>query len=488
MLKLFSNLGLTLFGFGLGVLPLHGATIPAATCGRVDVANAVAAAADGDTVIIPAGSANWGGSSVTVGHAINIIGAGTNLTFISQSPQSTFFEIVGSTNGLISLGGMSLTSAGTSAGSYSIFIHTNALFRVHHVNFTNGYCAITTDTGYDHRRVWGVIDHCLFYNCNGCIQNNGDRTIWNEPILAGTSYHVIVVEDCTFIQGAATGAYVESFQSGHGIKLVVRHCYFDYTGFPSDGYCTPFEWHGQGNEYTGTDNDLRGPPIMEIYNNTFNLGVRNNGGRILHNRGGSTLCYSNTIIETGSSLPTFMQMTEDFALRSPPEYTTWAGTDQVENSYYWSNTVNGVLTTDYTLYDDSLTNFIKEGRDYFLYPPNATSGYVYWTDHPGGHAAVYANGASVYYPYTPLVYPHPLVTAGDSGTNRPVISNPELTGTTFTLSVPTQLNVNYVLEFKNFLTDAVWTSLRTNSGNGGMLNLTNTETVGSSRFFRIRIQ
>jgi hypothetical protein len=79
-------------------------------------------------------------------------------------------------------------------------------------------------------------------------------------------------------------------------------------------------------------------------------------------------------------------------------------------------------------------------------------------------------------------------TGGSGGGSAPVISNPKLAGSTFTLSVPTQTGTNYVLEFKNFLSDAVWTSIQTNSGNGGMMNFTNTGTVSPSRFYRIRAQ
>jgi len=70
----------------------------------------------------------------------------------------------------------------------------------------------------------------------------------------------------------------------------------------------------------------------------------------------------------------------------------------------------------------------------------------------------------------------------------PTISNPTLTGTTFTLSVPTQVSFNYILEYKNSLSDASWVAVQTIGGTGGTITLTDTTTTGSSRFYHVRVQ
>jgi GH25 family lysozyme M1 (1,4-beta-N-acetylmuramidase) len=77
---------------------------------------------------------------------------------------------------------------------------------------------------------------------------------------------------------------------------------------------------------------------------------------------------------------------------------------------------------------------------------------------------------------------------GGGGGSSPVISSPKLTGSTFTLSVPTQIGTNYVLEYKNLMSDANWIPIQTNSGNGAQMTLTNAGATGSSRFYRIRLQ
>jgi len=61
-------------------------------------------------------------------------------------------------------------------------------------------------------------------------------------------------------------------------------------------------------------------------------------------------------------------------------------------------------------------------------------------------------------------------------------------GTNIILSVPTQDGFDYVLEWKNTLTDPIWTPMSTNSGTGGVITLTNTTVSGPSRFYHIRVQ
>ena len=60
-----------------------GVTVHAASASRVDVGTAVGAAHDGDTVVIPAGSATWT-STLTVTKNIQIIGAGESATIIAE--------------------------------------------------------------------------------------------------------------------------------------------------------------------------------------------------------------------------------------------------------------------------------------------------------------------------------------------------------------------------------------------------------------------
>ncbi len=70
----------------------------------------------------------------------------------------------------------------------------------------------------------------------------------------------------------------------------------------------------------------------------------------------------------------------------------------------------------------------------------------------------------------------------------PELNNPHYTGTTFTVGVPTQSGFNFILEFKNSLTDASWTAVQTNAGTGATITMTNSAVTAPNRFYRVRVQ
>ena len=67
------------------------------------------------------------------------------------------------------------------------------------------------------------------------------------------------------------------------------------------------------------------------------------------------------------------------------------------------------------------------------------------------------------------------------------LSNPKFSAQGFSLSFVPQAGQTYVLEYKNALTDPVWTSLETGAGSGGFLTLSDTNAVRTSRFYRVRL-
>src|SRR5437773_5444316 len=64
--------------------PTEAATISAASCSRTDVANAVASAAAGDTVTIPAGTCSWS-STLSITKGITLMGAGEGKTILQDN-------------------------------------------------------------------------------------------------------------------------------------------------------------------------------------------------------------------------------------------------------------------------------------------------------------------------------------------------------------------------------------------------------------------
>ena len=71
---------------------------------------------------------------------------------------------------------------------------------------------------------------------------------------------------------------------------------------------------------------------------------------------------------------------------------------------------------------------------------------------------------------------------------RPQIISAYKTPTSYFCSIRSYTGVSYVLEYKNAITDATWTSLAPVAGNGGTLPLDNTPAVSNTRFYRVRVQ
>jgi len=81
-----------------------------------------------------------------------------------------------------------------------------------------------------------------------------------------------------------------------------------------------------------------------------------------------------------------------------------------------------------------------------------------------------------------------VINSGGGGPASPTISNFKMNGSTVTVSAPSQTGYNYILEYKNSLSDPTWVPVQTNSGTGATVNLMNSGTTGSSRFYHVRVQ
>ncbi len=157
--------------------------------------------------------------------------------------------------------------------------------------------------------------------------------------------------------------------------------------------------------------------------------------RFIHLRGGSTLVHDNTFGYLSGSKPPSIQMDEEEDWQTSffsPLRTVWPAQDQVNNSFFWNNTINGAALVDgddITLYNAAGATFIQVNRDYFTHAPAASGGYEYYTGaRQGGSQAApttsdtgsmifSATGANAYYPYSAYVYPHPLRNSSASGTS-----------------------------------------------------------------------
>lgn len=383
--------------WGLGVSrECCAATNYAASVTLSDVAAAVSASAEGDTVMIPAGAAVWA-NTLTVTKGITLCGAGTNATTITRTNEAVFKFKLASTAPLrvtqmafeggwnypvIRLHGSGVSDAGAAITA----------FRVDHCQFKGGGRAVNP-------RGWcyGVVDHCLFVNCNIAVGPSGDNNAsWARPIEPGST-NAVYIEDNRFVIINANPN--EQIYHQEGARTVTRFNEFD--GKSNTAYNTVF-FDSHGNMSSSATNpatwlDYRGQPVLEVYGNTFSM---HHSYQFFHIRGGSVIVYSNTLTYASGGKPHQFRMTEEEGWQTAffvPLQTNWPALDQHKNSFFWGNTLNGAPITNVTLSypagSDAL--FIQQNRDYWMEAPNLTN---------GSPAGIYAN-------YKPLVYPHPLVAA-----------------------------------------------------------------------------
>lgn len=106
---------------------MHGATRIAASLSQADVQKAVDAAADGDAVLLPAGTATWTACVVVTGKFITIQGAGSDKTTIvggdyapnPTRPTHRVFEITAKAGGLTRLTGLTINGGSGAKDDYN---------------------------------------------------------------------------------------------------------------------------------------------------------------------------------------------------------------------------------------------------------------------------------------------------------------------------------------------------------------------------------
>lgn len=372
------------------------ATFTAASSAYADVATAYASCATNDVLSIPAGSNNWS-STLSVVIPVSIIGAGSNSTILNGGGSTVLLDIyvpgvrVSQIQfvGTVDSGGSSIRILGTNAFGDPAGGNEITCFRVDHCHFRGG-AAVIWCGGYSQ----GVIDHCTFWNPQIATQISGDNAYsWARPTVPGTT-NCVVIEDCSyFIDQDVSGQ--ELWYHQHGARSTVRHC----TGGASISHSGFYDSHGNtpGADPSPYGPDAlyyRGQPLLEYYyNDLTSVSIC----RYMYIRGGSVLVWSNQFhsLDNYQFLGAIKLTEEENSVTAfwNPLRTNYPAGDQITNSYFFSNVVDTIVLTNIvltTIPEDEL--YIQEGRDYWMCLPQNTN---------------------VYYPYVPLVYPHPLVTAQD---------------------------------------------------------------------------
>jgi hypothetical protein len=289
------------------------ATIYPADPSYASVQTAVNSALDGDTVVIPAGTATWS-STLTITNGITLQGQ-TTTDVVNKTANDQTIILVG-TGGT---GNQPLINLNTVNGkSYRLSGITFRTGRTGNVNFNgmlqlNGNSTAVRVDHCDFDRIQyeneliapsgplGVIDHNLFYyttnpafalhfynpKWNGDPGSWGDQS-WAEPAYFGSSKFIFVEDNCF---NNTSGVFRAAHDAFDGARFVFRH-----------NHC-----YNMGNGSHGTESGRhRGVRACEIYNNDYHWGfvVAAVGGI----RSGSFVTHDNThdgVNPAGMSIGTF---------------------------------------------------------------------------------------------------------------------------------------------------------------------------------------
>jgi len=403
-----------------------GGTVPAASCNKTDVQNAINAAVDGDVVAVPAGTCTWAERLTWTNKRIHVMGAGIGQTVILGNG---LFLIEASANpASFRISNFTFTGPGGQANEAIKITNQNTTsftkgWRVDHNRFLYSNAGETMAV---YGLSWGVIDHntwdtngspalpLYIYGYLNTETGTGNSlygsTYWNRPMNLGSD-EAIYFENNTLNFAAGTGQPFV-FDMDFGGAIVVRH------NVIHNAYVQTHSARTNG----------RGGFKYEMYNNV----VTDSNSRFALMRSGSGVFFNNQVTGTAISIDIDSQhIPGAAAFSSTPlglcsatnpydghiEATGWPCLDQPgrgggvtganEESiplYSWNN---GTLATCATGGACDNTTFIKL---------NAVAvdqaAYIKSTPHVNGQVDFVNNGSTPKPGYTPLVYPHPTITGG----------------------------------------------------------------------------
>ena len=256
-----------------------------------DVTKAIGSAGDGDTVIVPAGTATWT-ATLVITKAITLMGQTTTDSLAGTAKDQTTIQYNLNGGPLISVqsvAGKPYRVTGFTFGSISSVATKNMLInltgesqsvRLDHCHFalaTKPQASMVQVGGL----VYGVADHnvieqprTITFRCyNGTKGDLNGNFSWSQPTGWGGSQFFFIEDN--YVKNFST-VVTSLTDGGAGCKMVVRH-----------NHC--YNVH-QGGVH-GTEGQRRGGRAMEIYNNDFHNTFADTVGGI---RSGGLLFYNNT--------------------------------------------------------------------------------------------------------------------------------------------------------------------------------------------------
>jgi hypothetical protein len=310
------------------IWPICSAAVHTATSPELkDVQKAIDTAHEGDTVIVPAGTATWN-APLKIDKNLTVQGAGIGKTILQDgggqereagrrgggggggggrpsmlnvqlSKDAPLFRLTG-----IEFRGLPTSNqrkhlvasfkGGSTAGQKPLVLGITSNFRLDHCKLSdvNGLGAIFTNLigVVDHLEYVGRGDFCFVQHPNWGGHEMGHGS-WAQDAYWGSN-KFLFFEDCDFTNTGTGVPY--GFDAFLGARYVVRYCRF----------------HGNtGVTGHGTETPQRGTKQIEIYKNSFNFPAGSETG-FPQLRGGSVLFHDNKFknCKRGMSLRVYRQM------------------------------------------------------------------------------------------------------------------------------------------------------------------------------------
>jgi hypothetical protein len=457
-----------------------------------DVQAACSAAPDNGsiTVVIPDGTFSWTGT-LTINHSVTLAGAdATGVRIYNYNASGPMISATASANGNVNIywlnvlqmakdgggAGFALTCDRAQPTSYTVLVHdcvfaSGAVFTYMVQCQDNGIIfwndVFIGDGPNDPNAIGGISLVCEKY---------GPTSSWDTPDTYGsedtTGLANTYIENCAFYDGATANFDDNS-------RVVARYCTFQEADLTSHGQETsPYgarEWEIYNNKFTylrsgtGPSGNTYPLNIQTWFLGRGGSGVICNNAMddIPYNKNGITLTVfsinRSDSITCQTGYPAARQTGQGWSASSKAPFGNPVikqdGTgDVTEGVYIWNNTGSETTDPNYVGLDqyspddcgngELVTNFLKEGRDYFVgtAKPNYTP---YEYPHPL-HTA-YAVGGATPPPTprptpTPTPTPNPTPTPTATPTPTPVPETVTLTGNN--LSVETSTSGKVVIHGK----------------------------------------
>ncbi len=406
----------------LSASPAVAGTLTAANCSAGATQAAINAAADGDTVAVPAGTCNWASTTVAIPSTKTLVlnGAGVDVTTVTSTPGTPAIQL-----GDSAVGSRSRVTGFTLKGGYVVVDGDG--WRVDHLkiisattgSLAEGVFAFGLRPGTPNGPT-GLIDHVTFSDTRVLVYGFPDipvksATLSVSPLGLGDA-NAVYVEDSTFLFHGQPNV----IDCNYGGRYVFRHNTVSNSGIDAHSIQG---WN-------------RGCRRWEIYSNTVQL-VSGAYFTPMFIRGGTGVIFNNTI--TGSWSEAFISFDNVRSFESRGEWfpvttttpgscngasawdgnqasngwpcrdqigrggdnASWTGTNPYPAqssvpAYIWNNTMNGATATVRIRNDSGA--WIQPNRDYFQNVGPK----------PG---------------YTPHPYPHPLAQRTTTVTPPPPPTN-----------------------------------------------------------------